>query len=327
MIENLTDADNKPTLETAGRLGGILIATIYGTGFLIVALHHSQYGISEFSLLRARIFSSGLLFVVLLTLPMVVVSRIFNLFGLKKSLGIAISTEPENLKHLKAGLCFGFYWVSAGLAAVLRFLFSGSGGEKPFLSSVFSFAILVLIIALGWEAKRNFNRYPSKYILASFLVSVLNFTVALLYGDRQVFWLALWFYLIGLATVFVYTTWKDDEERSKMEWEWWGISVAPTMLFVFATHIYGSVAPQYGGGAPLRATMYVSGANPISQSDAIDVLLLEETDHGYYFLRTSADNRGCFLSRNIVVALEFGPPSGQRPLLQPNHGPRSYVFH
>ena len=76
------------TLDVLVRVGGIGIGAAYVAGFLVVATHHAQFGISDFTLLRPKILTAGacmlavfffalvLLFVGLL-FPMVMVSVAF----------------------------------------------------------------------------------------------------------------------------------------------------------------------------------------------------------------------------------------------------------
>ena len=80
--------------EMAARLGAILLVVVYGTGFLIVSLHHSAYGIAQFNLLKPRIFAAGVLFLFLTSIPVVAAARVVPLW---KTLG---ETQGERRLHI-----------------------------------------------------------------------------------------------------------------------------------------------------------------------------------------------------------------------------------
>lgn len=81
-------------LEPLTRLGAVLFALSYGAGFVIVTLHHSQFGIAEFSLLRVRVLAAGVLFIALSLLPIIVAARVFGIFGLDSERAVPIKHKP-----------------------------------------------------------------------------------------------------------------------------------------------------------------------------------------------------------------------------------------
>ena len=67
----------RSVLETVSKAGAVLLAIIYAAGFLIVILHHAQYGIAEFNPLKPKIFSAGILFGLLFAAPAVAGYRFY----------------------------------------------------------------------------------------------------------------------------------------------------------------------------------------------------------------------------------------------------------
>ena len=85
-------------LESITRLGALLVGIAYVAGFVIVTLHHAQYGIGEISLLRARVFSAGILFGSFVALPLAISARVHGYLGY--SLRPASRLKPiQAMKH------------------------------------------------------------------------------------------------------------------------------------------------------------------------------------------------------------------------------------
>src|SRR5215470_9009677 len=57
-------------LKVLTQVAGICLVGIYIVGFLVVSIYHVRYGIPGFNFLRPRIISAGVLFFVLLALPL-----------------------------------------------------------------------------------------------------------------------------------------------------------------------------------------------------------------------------------------------------------------
>jgi len=55
--------------EQGIKIGTGLLALFYAAGFLVVSIHHGQYGIVMFEFLRARVFAAGILFSLFLGVP------------------------------------------------------------------------------------------------------------------------------------------------------------------------------------------------------------------------------------------------------------------
>ena len=63
-------------LAPVSQLVAFLVAAVYVPGFLIVTFHHSQFNVTEFGILRPRVFVAGTTFLVLAGLPAVMALRL-----------------------------------------------------------------------------------------------------------------------------------------------------------------------------------------------------------------------------------------------------------
>src|ERR1700674_3233862 len=88
---------------------------------------------------------------------------------------------------------------------------------------------------------------------------------------------------------------------------------------VFLLHLYiWSRRIWIGGGGTVRVRLHLPADAPkLFDTDPALALLLEETDSGFYVLRTTQGRSSLFLPRTIVKALEFNVPAGNSQ--SPNH--------
>src|SRR6266480_1236037 len=77
VVPQQKESQFRSVLETVSKAGAILLAVIYAVGFLIVVLHHAQYGIAEFNPLKPKIFSAGILFALLFAVPAIAAYRFY----------------------------------------------------------------------------------------------------------------------------------------------------------------------------------------------------------------------------------------------------------
>jgi hypothetical protein len=74
----------------------------------------------------------------------------------------------------------------------------------------------------------------------------------------------------------------------------------------FAKSIYPKIRPEFGGGLPSPAIIQFDGAPPFGMPDRSSVLLLEESEDGYFVLRTKGATKAVFLPKKVVGGIYFG---------------------
>jgi len=291
-----------PYVEVAARTGAIIVGASYAIGFVIVTLHHSQFGVAEFSLLRARVFSAGALFLFLTIMPAVAAARIYSLFGLSgpdQSKDDLCHVFPK-LRNLALG--FGFYMVSLGLAGFCTFLFPRVENPKP-CGVKFLLVTIAFSLCAFHPLRKYFDKVPLQCTVLSFLQPTLWFVVALLYFDRSLLNLSIWFYIVGILTALWFAALRRPEgwRREAIEYSLVG---ALALLLFFSTRLYGQIRPAYGGGNPVAVVLHLSGDTPLKKR-SVSARLVEETDFGYYVLLTSGEGNAYFLRRDMVSAVQF----------------------
>jgi hypothetical protein len=278
---------------------------VYVAGFIIVTLHHSQYGIGELSLLRARVFSAGILFGILTALPVVAASRQYGYFGLGPQVGkIHIQSQNDWAANVVDGTWL--YLPCSVLAFVTIFLFQD--WFHDFTNSHYSWWQMVLTIFV-FATLAVTGRLVANYLWTCAIAAVIAVVVGgwVLYAVEGLTFLrlSLWFFFCALITKWSVWLLREPSKLRSIEWERTFLG----LVIFFAQSIYGHVQFRFGGGATVPVRLHLTADAPkLFATDPALALLLEETDGGFYVLRTTQDKSSLFLPRTIVKALEFNVP-------------------
>lgn len=289
-------------LEVTARAVAIFAAVVYGAGFLIVAIHHAQYGIAQFDPLRPKIFSTGIVFLLLIAIPTIAAFRAFQLSGLTVVTSFGIPYKPENRHYLNINLGLLFLLAAQALSAATQFLFEPGDAAKPWGVTCF-LVLIALVFTLGSFARKYFNDHPVVFTVGNFLLMLSLIVVWYRLFDHRDFALNLWFYGVGIGAVVLYKSLQPGIVN-KIEWER-QFPILTIVLLTYSTLIYGRIKPSFGGGVPTPAVFYFTAKTPISNADSAAVLLLEETDHGYYVLPNEQEKSAYFIRRDLVSVIHF----------------------
>jgi hypothetical protein len=305
-------AQRWPKLDDAAHALALVLTVTYGAGFLIVSLHHSEFGFAEFDLLRPKIFCAGAWFFVLTAVPALTAARIFNLFGLERGTGFVLSAGPTHRVTAELTVGAGFY---AGCYAIA--LFFGNlifGPDRPQLKHTyyFNFSIALTVVEVIIVGK-IFRKQPEMCLFFASLVNVNQGIAAYLRNDRSTFWLSVWFYGVGIGFLIICRAVNDPAQRKKLEWEFYVPAYLVLLLF-FSVTIYGQINPALGGGKPVPVTLFLDENSTASTSKIVNGKLVEETDHGYYILQDDPKRAAHFYRREFVKEIEF--PSWTLPAPQ-----------
>jgi hypothetical protein len=285
----------------------LFIGLIYGVGFTIISIHHAQFSISEFDPLKPKIFSTGLVFLLLAATPIVGAYRTFGLFGMHRTTGFVLKIRPENEGALKVLVGIAFYYGASALAwAVGPTFIMGLLDMKPW-GWMWEFISLICVTITGFIARAYFDRWPTAFVLATMANVIFVAFVTLRFENRTMFIVTLWFYGVGLIGLWFTKMLSDPVERGKTEWER-QIPLVALVLLTYGDLIYKNITPYFGGGVPVPITIYFSSKTPLTDSDSADVRLLEQTADGYFVLKAGDDKHAYFIRHDLVTAVHFGVP-------------------
>jgi hypothetical protein len=295
-------------LELVAKFGALFLGLVYALGFLIVAIHHAQFSIPQFDPLKTKIFSTGLFFLLMVGAPAMFVFRTLGLVGLKAQTGFGISCDPKNQDSLRVALVVGSFFPAYGLGRYLAGTFFGTSydfkrwGFTGFLVCAGTF------ILSGVFMKKRFDKWPGTFVLLAALQTIGTFIFALRFDDRRMFGAGLWFFGVGLLSLYVLHVIKKPDEWRSIEWER-QLPIIAVVLLLYSSLIYRNISSYFGGGVPVPVTMYFSSAKvPIASSDSAELQLIEETSDGYYVLKSGDEKHAFFLRRDLVSAIHFGVP-------------------
>jgi len=289
-------------LTEASRVAGAFVAPVYAAGFLVVTLHLERFGVAELSFLRPHIFLAGILFVFLSALPVYSALQLWGYIGPARTV-VPGGRPITRLTLYKLDLAIGFYAWCYVLGSSSFLLFEGNPFKHYWgveVAVIPTFMLLAGAILGHWF----YDRHPFKFILNTLLAVAALVVIVLYCYDRTFFLLTLWYYIVGVGTLAHLGIARDPISRGAFRWELITFYVLSLILF-YSLKIYGGIKPQLGGGAPVPAVIYVSPKTPIFPSESAEILLLDETDKGYYVLLQSDQKSAYFIRRDLVTALRF----------------------
>ena len=223
-------------LEALIRLGALVVGVVYVAGFIIVTLHHSQYGIGEISLLRARVFSAGILFGLLTALPVVVAARLYGYYGLSTSAGFTVQTEPGEEWIGNAIVGVGMYVPCIGLAFITLTLFQDEFPKHRWWADFMMFSGLLL----PWLLRSVVRKHPRKCLAAVIAAMIASGWGAYATEGLSFLLRSLGFYLCAVMTKSARPLLTEPARWRAFEWEQW-VGTFLALVFFFSIFIYGHV--------------------------------------------------------------------------------------
>jgi len=228
-------------LELAAKFGALFLGLVYALGFLIVPIHHAQFSIPQFDPLKTKIFSTGLVFLLMVGAPAMFVFRTLGLVGLKAQTGFGISCDPKNQDSLRVALVVGSFFPAYGLGRYLAgTLFGTSYDFKRWGFTGFLVCAGTFILSSVFMKKR-FDKWPGTFVLLAALQTIGTFIFGLKFDDRRMFGAGLWFFGIGLLSLYVLHVIKKRDEWRSIEWER-QIPIIATVLLLYSSLIYRNIS-------------------------------------------------------------------------------------
>jgi len=286
-------------------VAALAIAT-YVCGFLIVSLHHANYGFVGTNPFRPRVLAAGAWFMFFTAIPVAIATR----YRLRPWISIIGS--------------FGFVlFVFYGISNVLFYLIFDLGrpaAVSPYRHwSYWVWGVGSVVAAIFYVNASNSKRTTLKFLaLAS--VALVFFTLGmrlqayLIMHDFESGDLVLWFFGIFAITVLELKSNPGDYSGDRIKGLGTDLGILFVVLFVFGHYYYPHVRSSWGGGAPVPVTIYFTKDSAIKPNQSLSAQLVEESDDGFYIVGLK-EAKAVYVPRNAVALVYFSESISESSLL------------
>ncbi len=306
-----------PTESLPQRMFGLTVkhaafmfALIYGAGFLVLSIHHGQFGIDTTEPLKPKVFSAGLLFVVLAGVPCIAMARLAALFGPRMRMPTVTVVDSRLMGYIRLSWVLDFWWIALWLRIGAALLFTGT----EFLPRYPGWLFYILATVLSAVASHiwKLNRRPLLSTFINFGFAVIGIVIVSRYMSRLFLVQVIWFYLAGLVFLWIHYLWNSPLSET-YDWERRnGFAILGLVLF-FALFLYGNIRSVYGGGAPIRIDIVFNRPTSFSASTAATGFLVDQDSHGYYIIHRQEEKEAHFISREAVAEIVFHGETYENP--------------
>jgi hypothetical protein len=283
------------------------------------SLFDGKYGVTDFSLLKAKALVAGLVFDTLLIIPALLGLRSYGLFGLSRLSGsnLPAATTRVQERCVNFIVLFGLYFSCCVLASFSKFLFAKpiqgflglptilDGSVLAVVVGIVNWLIIISPVFVGGLSQKHLAVRPVQCAILSGLTALLWFVWLLRMGDPLIFELAGWLYLISLGAAFIGHHAAKPSLLMKIEWEWLPLYLTSFFVLWFANSIYGQIKPEFGGGYPTQGCFYLQQEIPAVSGKSFGASVIDETEQGFYVIPQGRDSKAIFIPRSIIMAIDF----------------------
>jgi hypothetical protein len=294
-------------LELVTRATATIFVVLYAIGFIILAVHDAQFGIVQFSLLRARILLIGSLFTALVMLSAGALHyRLGYIAALKE---VYDNTEPRLQRYRDLLLMAHFVYPASLMALIFNpvvFPFTLNNWwftpeDDPWWHAAAIYGAFVVMGLGNFVIAKGFSEHPKRAAVFGVGGAFTLISGLYLFGSKNIANLTLFLFLAGLNALQIKRN--PDRTRYAMDFRNWSVPLALIAMFIFG--IFGNVRPGLGGGAATPVILYLNTPVEWLDSKAASLLLVDETDQGFYVL-TAPTGKAFFLPRSNVASMYFG---------------------
>jgi hypothetical protein len=296
------------TIDLITRTAATALLFIYGIGFVILGFHDAKYGVIQFSPFRARIFLVGFVFASFVSLAAAAYHYSFAYFGPLEL--IVKDIDPLRRGYRETVLISGFVFTATLIASYLGgFIFYNSPEMtkmyEPLWQGIASVAIYGIGLLLFFVAAKIYMKRPGLATVLS-LFAAITVLASRFFQPHQKpsFYLTLLLFVVGFHTALI------KQERNHMRYmldfrNWFFVFI---LLWLYINGVFNAVPQRWGGGQPTPVQIFQNNPASWSPSNPMDVLMLDESDQGFYVL-LSPNGKAFFVPRSNVSSILFGSKS------------------
>jgi hypothetical protein len=278
----------------------VIFAVIYGIGFLVLSIHHARFGLETTEPFKPKVFSAGVLFVVLTGAPCIAMARFLNMFGLKMPKTQVVT--GKGAAYIVPEYILDFWLVAVCLRMGSAVLFSPFDMVPRYPGWLF-WIIYSAVTTTASVWLMDMNRSPVRTIIIKFVLFASLVAIVFKYSSHEFFLQVIWFYGVGL--VFLWMRYQRHQESAHTyDWERQCFALVGIVGF-FAVFVYGHIWSAYGGGAPIRIDMSFTRATSFSANKTDGGFLVDQDSQGFYVVHQPKDTETHFIPRDAVGEIVF----------------------
>jgi hypothetical protein len=306
-------------LDSVSKTTAVGLFLIYVFGFLIVSIHHADYGLNETSPFKPKILAAGILFVVFTVLPIIIANGIFfHRLEIEAEQNIARAVVAA-FSYLIACNAFvsAFFWMFDNKA-----IQSIAKNSLTWFDWTVSISMAVGLPLAAWLIQFSWKRYlqhPGKIFLlnlAAIIVAVAILGYIGIRGKSVGPIVILWSFGFGIIGVVLQHAMTKPEQDRRHDWSSVALPLAAAVA-LFPGIVYGRLKSSWGGGSPVPVTVFLSKDSQILPNQHVSVELLDDTDAGIYF-KLPKSNHGLFVPRSAIAAIYYSDEPLPQELVQPS---------
>ena len=297
-----------PLADSLSKSVAAIAIAVYACGFLIVSIHHANFGFIGTNPFRPRILAAGAWFLFFSAIPITAAREFTNL------------TWTELARRLLA--FWSFLYGLTGWFAFMLFDYGNSPNAGSHISwwviagAVFAFG-LVAWLALSAKIPPPLGALAS----VGFVVFLVQAEVRRMLSDHafDATSVNLWFFGVFLISLVGLKALPRNHFAGGAEWSR-ALGAIFALLLLFAQYYYPNLKASWGGGAPVPVTLYLNKDSTVKPNQTISARLVEESDEGFYIIGLK-ETRAIFIPRNTVALVYFSDNTGESSLLRDNKHP------
>jgi hypothetical protein len=309
----MTEESLRTRVQLLTQVGALLLVIVYIAGFSTISLYHASFGISlQFNLFRPRILSAGTIFIVLTALGMVVAAQTFQLWTSEHTSentrqAEALPGRPRIHKYaaLPVRILFFLYFATFVSYVIARYLFiDGYELEERFGGWYLAMLLVGPIVGATAGVLQHMGKPILSVTLSLAGIIFMGFCLWRIH-EATLTALLVWFSFGAFTTHSLRELIVNPSKLKEVNWHWslvWAVSI----LTLFATAIYPHIKSSLGGGALVPATFQFVDNSILDNVSRAKVWVIDETDVGFYFVRSKNEKKAIFVPRGFIKTIYFG---------------------
>jgi hypothetical protein len=279
----------------------IIFGVTYGIGFLVLSIHHARFGMEATEPFKPKVFSAGVLFIVLAGVPCIAMARLMAMFGL--SMPRTQAVKGKGAAYLGLSWALDFLLIAVGLRMGSAILFSPFDLVPRYPGWLF-WIIYCVLVSTNSLWLTDMNRWPVRTIIIRSILFASLVGIVFRYNSHEFFLQVVWFYAVGLIFLWLQYERKNRSSPQTYDWERQGFALLG-IVTLFAVFVYGHIKSAYGGGAPIRIDLSFTRATSFSANKTEGGFLVEQDSQGYYVIHKEQDTETHFIPRDAIGEIVF----------------------